>query len=1478
MGFSDVVRQGEQEFCSGRSNSQSTQVTNSVPAVVTPVSKESDKKVSPKLTQSSGHNIPIVQIPNNLVEKQCAINQGESVSDEAEVEVTHSDEGGWHTMSEGRMKGCKFKNGEGVVHTMSEGRMKGCKFKGSDECDRATDTDTEAKKSGRSTLGHPISTQSENPPILASVASMVRAKLGSGNVDLLLDSGAAISVLSESLRVADPIICTYPIEPGEFSQAAAVNGQVMKLKGKITLPVHFGSTTLTHPFYIVPQMTSQLAILGRDFLSQNQAILDFASSTLRIPGLATVPLIGAVSLDHSEPVRCSQSLSIPALAEVITFVDTFDQLPEGHEGLLQEPSGFYDRHKLCIAAVMVKVRNRAVPVRVLNPNQHAVQLKAGDLVGYVTPVQENIPAVGMMNVVTDEADLVEAVDDFRPIDTTPELEQPLLEIIDLSKADVTPEQRERLREFIEEHSDMFVMRLEDLTVCNLGEHDIQYNGPPVVAKPYRLGPVREKILEEEVQKLIKVGILEECNSHHASPLIVVTSPGRKPRLCADYRALNKGITRNLWPQTPQSFVLNSFTLAKKPPALFSTLDAKAGYWQIRMTPQASKLAALTTQTQLLCPTRCPFGLVNAPATFCRVMNICMSGLIGIIASYYLDDVIVWGTDFEDMLENLRIVLGRFRKANLKLHPGKCIFARKQLKFLAHVISAEGIAPDQEKVRQMLDLPVPTGQKGVKKYLGSINYYRKFIAKFAEKAAPLTNLLRKDVPFNWTSECQKALELIKQALSTAPILRHVDFEKNFLLRTDASTTGIAGVLFQEFEGKRHPIAYFSKALSRTQQKWTISELELYALVSSIRHFKLYLAHKEFIAEVDHKALICMATKRFQVPKLERYAIALQAYDFKLRHVSGSLLNLTDLLSRYLPEGETQQIAQILPTTGAVKPSVIITAQRADGRTTAIIDFLEKGKLPVDESEAKVIRDDAENGTIIDDILFQVDDMGFGGDKKFHYRAVIPSVLTPQVLEFAHNSAVMGGHLGQQKTLDRIRFTYTWPGMRADVKTWVASCLDCQCRMPPHSKPRSPLLPSDSYTPFEILALDCKGPLTTSSEGYKHILVMTDQFTKFTILRPLKSTTTEEVTRQLYDVTCTFGPPKTILTDGASYFKAKQLKAFCRMTNIAKLVANPYCPKTVGLVEVRNKVLGQALSKYIDPSQTDWHRFLPGLQFALNTTVTPAVNLTAYHLMFGRPCRSPLDYSLHVPRDPECTKDEHVQAITRDLELAYKIAREQLKLTRAQMKKRYDESAKDPKYKVGDLVWVLQPRKSGSKGQSKSLYCPYHGPYYIVQVLAQKNIKVRSMSHQGVPIVIHVDRLKPFIPATRRPDPVAPLPWPGDPIPEELVPKDQLQLDEDQDPGENLNPTLDTAVDSQLNPPAVQGQPLATPQPEPQSDVYEVERILKKRTRNGKLQFLIRWKGYSQKHDQWVNQEDIVSPMMIKNFLEQPKRKRKRQSRY
>jgi hypothetical protein len=297
----------------------------------------------------------------------------------------------------------------------------------------------------------------------------------------------------------------------------------------------------------------------------------------------------------------------------------------------------------------------------------------------------------------------------------------------------------------------------------------------------------------------------------------------------------------------------------------------------------------------------PFGLCNAPATFQRIMNKILGTSIEKYVMVYLDDVIIYSHTFEEHLKHLEEVLNKIRGANLRLKAEKCYFGANELQFLGHVVGEDGVKPDPEKVEKIRDYPVPRNIRELRGVLGLFSYYRRFIENFSKIAAPLNELLKKEVEYNWTNKQQQAFELLKEKLITAPIVQYPDFEKPFYLYTDASTIGIGSVLAQKSEKGEHVIAYASRTLTPAEKNYGVSELECLAVVWSIKYFRHYLCGSQFTIITDHAALKWLLNSSSETAnrRLERWKITLSEYDYKVEYRKGTLHQNADALSRINP---------------------------------------------------------------------------------------------------------------------------------------------------------------------------------------------------------------------------------------------------------------------------------------------------------------------------------------------------------------------------------------------------------------------------------------------------------------------------------------------------------------------------------------------------------------------------------------------------
>jgi hypothetical protein len=351
---------------------------------------------------------------------------------------------------------------------------------------------------------------------------------------------------------------------------------------------------------------------------------------------------------------------------------------------------------------------------------------------------------------------------------------------------------------------------------------VEVGTDPINTRPYRLPEAQKEEVNRQVQKLLQEGIIEESDSPWNSPILVVpkkedASGQRKFRLVVDYRRINVKTMGNAYPLPDITEILDQLGQAK----YFSCLDLAMGYHQIDMDPRDIEKTAFSSKEGHWAYRRMPFGLKTAPATFQQMMNTVLSGLTGSRCFVFLDDIVIYANSLVDHDRKLREVFRRLRKHNLKLQPDKCEFLRKEVIFLGHKISEQGVEPDNHKVEAIKNFPKPNMAKQLKSFLGLAGYYRRFIPQFSKIATPLHKLLKKDAKYVWEEDQEAAFRTLKQKLMSQPILQYPDFSREFVLTTDASNEGAGTVLSQGPIGKicwLHTLLASSTGLNRTIAPW------------------------------------------------------------------------------------------------------------------------------------------------------------------------------------------------------------------------------------------------------------------------------------------------------------------------------------------------------------------------------------------------------------------------------------------------------------------------------------------------------------------------------------------------------------------------------------------------------------------------------------------------------------------------------------
>ena len=427
-----------------------------------------------------------------------------------------------------------------------------------------------------------------------------------------------------------------------------------------------------------------------------------------------------------------------------------------------------------------------------------------------------------------------------------------------------------------------------------------YNGPvlcevkltsdvPVRQKQYPLPFASKQVIVDEVHKMLDLGVIEPSDSPYASPIVLVSKPDGSVRFCQDFRALNKITVFDAEPIPDPEELFTS--LSDK--HFFTKIDLSKGYWQLFVKPEDRYKTAFQTPLGLFQWVRMPFGLVSAPAAFARMMR----QVIGDSAINFFDDVLIANSSWKGHLTSVRAVLTKLKNAGLTARPSKIFAGFQELEFLGHVVGSGQRKPVPAKVSKILSVATPTTKRQVRSLLGLISYYRRYVPNFAALTSPISDLLAgKSRKFVWSQVCADALRQIQEVLSSSPVLLLPDLSLPFVVRTDASSTGIGGVLLQEKDDHLHPICFVSRKLLDRETRYSTIERECLAIVWVLCKLQRYLWGQSFVLQTDHRPLAYLRSGRFQNSRIMRWALALQEFCFSVEPVAGEQNCFADLLSR------------------------------------------------------------------------------------------------------------------------------------------------------------------------------------------------------------------------------------------------------------------------------------------------------------------------------------------------------------------------------------------------------------------------------------------------------------------------------------------------------------------------------------------------------------------------------------------------------
>ena len=858
---------------------------------------------------------------------------------------------------------------------------------------------------------------------------------------------------------------------------------------------------------------------------------------------------------------------------------------------------------------------------------------------------------------------------------------------------------------------------------------------PIQSKARKLAPDKLEIAKQEFEKLEKLGICVRGKSEWASPLMVAPKPGGGWRVCGDYRRLNNETPDDKYPVKSISD-FNANLAGKK---IFSKIDLLKGYHQIPVAKDDIPKTAVITPFGLFLFPRTPFGLKNAGQDFQRLMD----AILGDIpyCFVYIDDILVASSTPKEHLKHLNIIFKILEDNGLVINRAKCVLGKSELDFLGYHVDSTGISPLPDRIEAIRAAQTPTTIKELQRFLGLINYYRRFIPRAAHHLFHLFEALKtKPKRLEWNSNRQNSFEAIKDALAKATMLNHPRPEASLALTTDASDIAIGGVLEQRGPSGWEPLGFYSTKLNGSQRNWPPFDRELLAAFKGIRHFRHMLEGRAFTLFTDHQSLVPALSKKSE-PHTARQTYQLSAiaeYTTDIRYIAGKANVVADALSRppdspptldteEHPDGEN--ISSILKATPKVhnrqsvtfsdqppktlsektkdpkpNPSSKINLPVPDEKLEALsstvnsvtslgIDFIKMADEQLLDADLNRIRTDPNSGLALRKINIGSKDL-LVDVSNGPARPFVPFSWRKKVFDTIHGL----GHPGIDRTRQMVADKFVWPSLRSDVSRWARACLHCQL-----SKVKRNTVPDigEFQLPQKRFA-HIHADLTTmpESNGYRHLLTIVDRYTRWPQAIPLKDISTESVVDAIvHGWVSSFGIPQNITTDRGSQFTSAVWSQLLKTWGIKSNLTTAYHPEANGLVERLHRRLKEALTALCEGENHQWYWKLPMALLSIRTTLKPDIGSSPADLVFGE--------GLAVPGEllPENPLDDAELRQQRNRQLA------NLRLEVERLQPTNTSAHRQPQVHMPDDLQTASHVFIRRGGVQPTLASPYEGPFRV-----------------------------------------------------------------------------------------------------------------------------------------------------------------------
>lgn len=1140
---------------------------------------------------------------------------------------------------------------------------------------------------------------------------------------ILVDTGAEINCISyalvEELKLK---LIAHTIEVQPFA------GDSIPTQGYVEIPIQLFKREFTLQFFVFDQLDYEV-YFGTPACEALDCFPRLAFGYCSILG-EQLPLLRLKASWTQSEIRNAKFVEIQPRSYVVipvhakipkTAVNRIDVVPS--RALLSTP--------LKLPSAILSEPHVSL-IAVANTSDKKVSLKPGALLAYAVPCCE--PKEKVYHLISSQVDksiatplppsefhsdlMDESIDDesmYLPTNNSEySPEEFLSEMPKQINQDLNPEQQAEWIDMLKSFRKMFALNPRSPGVISSTKCRVPLKDPnmiPLRFPPYRLTPKMLEELRRQLAELLENKIIRESRSPWAFPIVMVPKPDGTIRFCTDFSKLTPHVKYDAFPLPRIDDTLDRLAGAK----YFTTLDAASGYWQIPVEESDKEILSFITPIGSYSYNVMPMGYCNASGEYQRIAT---TGPLAPFMHYcllvYIDDDIIFSKTYQDHIRDVKAVLSALSQHEWKLKLSKCKFAHTTIDFLGHTVSHNQITVKKDNLEKLLAMKKPTNIKELQSFLGLVNYYRKFIQGLNYILEPLMPLLKQGTQWLWTTNHDQAFAEVISKLACYPILRLPDFDKPFIVKTDASDFAFGSALVQVHDGLEHPVAFHAGSFNPTQRgnSWDTWKREAFSVVSACKKWHHYLACGKFTIVTDHEALLSILDPSKSTKAIiTRWRIYMSQYMYAIQHRPGKFLVIEDALSRS-------------PSLRSVTVSDLKTRQSSDKFIQQIIDQVsKKNTMQVSAEVNALLKHSFDNFVLEDGTLYFIN--ASSKSARRNKRLVVPADKFAEVITLYHDSP-LAGHLSADRTYAKIANDLWMPDLYSKVKSYCTACEICD-RNRSFYQHNAAITPIVASAPMELIQIDHIGPFTPTPRKNQFILSVIDLFTKkkwYIAVNDVKAELT--YSQLMIHVFSNFDIPKQILTDQGASFNQSLSEAFSRLTGVIHnyAIADPF-HETMGAVERSNRTCEDMLRKYVDQiSHADWDQYVHLLAYAENKAQSRTHGFAPDYLMFGRPPRSfiDLDPSTADPLSPQDYEKDFIN----NLQNYWSIANETLAKYRKEIvKSREDElgSRKPVKFNVGDHVWLMKPPNANVKDHSHKLHSKSVGPYLVLEILGHDSVRIQ-----------------------------------------------------------------------------------------------------------------------------------------------------------